>query len=126
MTSPFEEFVERSAIRRVDQRLQARSQLGRVSPAPVPVNQPHVEQVAKVCPILVAKRGQLDSHKSFEIEHAKLIRWNGFGHVGVGQQLLGTYLFTSENDMHGIPRSGTGAIEEQLNTGSVRVVEAGC
>ena len=46
MTSPLEKFVDRSAIRCVDQRLQARSRLGRVSPAPVPVNQPHVEQVA--------------------------------------------------------------------------------
>src|SRR5687768_18351558 len=108
----------------VEQALEARAKFLPEAGGPRAVNQPDVDQVAEVRPILVTERGELDADECLKLEDAELSRVPRFGNIRVGDRLVRAHLLVCEDDMNALASLGIGAVEEHVETGRMPVNES--
>ena len=101
-----------STFGRVEQALEARAKFLPEAGGPRVVNQPDVDQVAEVRPILVTERGELDADECLKLEDAELPRVTRFSNIWVGDRFVRADLLVCEDDMNALPSLGIGAVEE--------------
>lgn len=114
-----------SAVRRIQQGLQANRQRCRKSRGPTLVNQTNTEQIEQVNLVLAAEGRQLDAHQGLERNQAKRAHFNRFSNIRARSLFAFHDQLAREHDTNSVPRAAACIVEKQIKPRGMPVDESG-
>lgn len=114
-----------SAVRRIQQRLQANRQRCRKSRGPALVNQTNTEQIEQVNLVLAAEGRQFDAYQGLKRNQAKRAHFNSFSNIRTRSLFAFLDEFAREHNMNGVSRAAMCIVEKQIKSRGMPMDESG-
>lgn len=114
-----------SAIRRIQQRLQANRQRFWKARGPTLVNEAHTEQIEQVNLVLAAEGCQLDAYQSLKRNQAERAHFNSLSDIRTRSLFALLDEFAREHNMNGVPRAAVRLVKKQILSRVMAVDESG-